>query len=150
MALIWAVPATIAAVLAVVGPWLYATMGVTGRDWTLAALQFPRYLLWVPLTPLIFAAVRRFPIRRPGLARSIVVHAGLALVCVAFVEFVSAELPDRLRVPQCDPAAVRPAYRPGRQHRRAEARCDPVDRGDVFAGVPQSARRQYHPLHPRG
>jgi sensor histidine kinase YesM len=86
------VPATIAAALAIAGPAMYATNGVGRRDWILAALQFPRYLLWAPLTPLIFAAVRRYPIRRPGLARSMVIHVGIALLCVASVEAVSAQL----------------------------------------------------------
>jgi sensor histidine kinase YesM len=90
--LVWAVPAMIAAVLAVVGPWMYATMGVVRRDWIFAALQIPRYLLWIPLTPLIFAAVRGYPVRRPELARSIAIHAGIALLCVVFVELVSAQL----------------------------------------------------------
>jgi LytS/YehU family sensor histidine kinase len=36
--------------------------------------------------------VRRFPIRRPGLARSITIHAGIALLCVIFVEIVSSQL----------------------------------------------------------
>lgn len=92
VALVWSVPGTIASVLAVVGPWMYATLGVTRRDWIFAALQFPRYVLWAPLTPLIFAAVRRYPVRKPGLARSIAIHSGIALVCVIFVEMLSAGL----------------------------------------------------------
>jgi signal transduction histidine kinase len=88
----WAVPATIATVQAVAGPAMYGTFGVGRRDWILAALQFPRYMLWAPLTPLIFAAVRRFPFRRPRLARSIAIHACLALLCTAFVEALSAQL----------------------------------------------------------
>jgi signal transduction histidine kinase len=92
VALVWAVPAIIAAVLAVAGPWMYATNGVVRRDWIMAGLQIPRYVLWAPLTPLIFAAVRRYPFRRPGLARSIAMHAGIALLCNVFVEAVSAQL----------------------------------------------------------
>ena len=58
----------------------------------MAAAQFPRYMLWAPLTPLIFAAVRRFPFQRPGLTRSIAIHACLAVLCIAFVEAVSTQI----------------------------------------------------------
>jgi two-component system LytT family sensor kinase len=90
--LVWAVPAIIAALQTVAGPAIYATGGVGRRDWIFAALQFPRYMLWAPLTPLIFAAVRRFPFRGPGLARSIAIHACIALLCTTFVEALSAQL----------------------------------------------------------
>ena len=91
VALVWAVPATIA-MLQVVEPAMFATRGVTNRDWTLAATQFARYMLWAPLTPLIFAAVRRFPFQRPQLARSIAIHACFALLCIAFVEALTEQL----------------------------------------------------------
>jgi two-component system LytT family sensor kinase len=42
-------------------------------------------------TPLIFAAVRRFPFQRPGLARWIAIHACIALLCIAFVEALSTQ-----------------------------------------------------------
>src|SRR5262245_9661085 len=71
---------------------MFATHGVTNRDWTLAATQFARYMLWAPLTPLVFAAVRRFPFQRPHLARSIAIHASFALVCIAFVEALTEQL----------------------------------------------------------
>jgi two-component system LytT family sensor kinase len=88
--LVWAVPATIAA-LQSLAPAMYSERGVTTRDWIVAAAQLPRYMLWAPLTPLIFAAVRRFPFQRPGLARSIAIHACLALLCIAFVEALSTQ-----------------------------------------------------------
>src|SRR5262245_32682232 len=91
VALVWAVPATIA-MLQVVEPAMFATRGVTTRDWTLAATQFARYMLWAPLTPLIFAAVRRFPFQRPQLARSMAIHACFALLCIAFVEALTEQL----------------------------------------------------------
>jgi hypothetical protein len=90
--LVWAVPATIAALQAVVTPALYATNGVSRRDWILAALQFCQYMLWAPLTPLIFATVRRFPFRGPELARSLPIHACVALLCSASVTALSAQL----------------------------------------------------------
>ena len=89
--LAWAVPATIA-MLQVVEPAMFATRGATSRDWMLAATQFGRYMLWAPLTPLIFAAVRRFPFQRPQLARSIAIHACFALLCIAFVEALTEQL----------------------------------------------------------
>lgn len=71
---------------------MFATRGVTNRDWTLAVTQFARYMLWAPLTPLIFAAVQRFPFQRPHLARSIAIHACIALLCIAFVEALTEQL----------------------------------------------------------
>ena len=91
VALVWAVPATIA-MLQVVEAAMFATRGVTSRDWALAATQFARYMLWAPLTPLIFAAVRRFPFQGPQLARSVAIHACFALLCIAFVEALTEQL----------------------------------------------------------
>jgi two-component system, LytTR family, sensor kinase len=93
--LVWAVPATLA-VLQSLGSAMYSTRGIGGRDWIFAAAQFPRYMLWAPLTPLLFAAVRRFPFQRPGLARSIAVHACIALLCIAFVEALSTQFQSQL------------------------------------------------------
>jgi signal transduction histidine kinase len=93
--LVWAVPATVA-VLQSLASAMYSTRGIGDRDWIFAAAQFPRYMLWAPLTPLIFAAVRRFPFQRPRLARSIAVHACLALLCIAFVEALSTQFQSQL------------------------------------------------------
>lgn len=89
--LVWAVPG-IVAVLQSLTSAMFATGRLGPRDWAFAAAQFPRYLLWAPLTPLIFAAVRRFPLQRPGLARSIAIHACLALLCIATVEALSSQI----------------------------------------------------------
>ena len=57
--LVWTVLATIAVVQSLVPVALFATPGVLSRDLILALMQLPRYLLWAPLTPLIFAADRK-------------------------------------------------------------------------------------------
>ncbi len=88
--LIWAVPGTIA-VLQGLAPVIYSPRGVTARFWIDAAIQFTRYMIWAPLTPLIFAAVRRIPFQRPGLARAIAFHACLALLCAVLVETLSEQ-----------------------------------------------------------
>jgi two-component system, LytTR family, sensor kinase len=88
--LVWAVPATIAVLQSLVSA-MYSTRGIGARDWFLAAAQFPRYMLWAPLTPLIFAAVRRFPFQRPGLARAMTIHACIALLCIVLVEALSTQ-----------------------------------------------------------
>jgi signal transduction histidine kinase len=77
-------------------PAMYGSRAMRSRDWIFAAMQFPRYMLWAPLTPLIFGAVRRFPFQRPGLARSIAIHACIALLCIAFVEALSELLQAQL------------------------------------------------------
>lgn len=84
---IWAVPGIIA--MLAHAPAMYGSRAVDTREWIFTAMQFPRYMLWAPLTPLIFAAVRRFPFQRPALARSIAIHAGIAVLCIAFVEVLS-------------------------------------------------------------
>jgi two-component system LytT family sensor kinase len=86
--LVWAVPAIIA-MLQSLAPALSSPRPLESRDWIFAALQLPRFMLWAPLTPLIFAAARRFPFQRPGLARAIAIHACLALACIAFIEGLS-------------------------------------------------------------
>ena len=95
MPLVWAVPATIA-MLHALAPAMYSTRGVGDRNWTNAAIQFSRYMLWAPLTPLIFAAVRRFPLQRPRLTRSIAIHACLALICIALVEVLTTQFQSQL------------------------------------------------------
>ena len=59
------------------------------KEWLNLLFQIPRWLLWAPLTPLIFATVRRYPLRRESLARSLPVHAVVALGCMAFAETLS-------------------------------------------------------------
>ena len=107
--LVWAVPAAIAMLQTLV-PAMSSPRGVAGRDWMLAAMQVPRYLLWAPLTPLIFAAVRRVPFQKPRLARSIAIHAGIALLCIAIVEALSTQFQSQL----ITAVMSRPRTTPGR------------------------------------
>lgn len=107
--LIWAVPGTIA-MLQTLAPAMVSPRGVAARDWILASIQFTNYILWAPLTPLIVAAVRRVPIQRPGLARSIAVHACIALLCIACMEAVSTQIHSQL----IHVVANRPQAMPGR------------------------------------
>lgn len=90
----WAVPAILAVLQSLLSA--YSTRGIVDRDWIVAAAQLPRYMLWAPLTPLIFAAVRRFPFQRPGLARAVALHACLALLCLTFVEALSTQFQSQL------------------------------------------------------
>ena len=75
---------------------MYSPRGVTSRFWIESAIQFTRYMLWAPLTPLIFAAVRRVPFQRPGLARAIAIHACLALLCAMLVETLGEQFRSQL------------------------------------------------------
>jgi two-component system, LytTR family, sensor kinase len=108
--LIWAVPATIAMLQALAFGAMYSPRGLGARDWIEAAVQVTRYMLWAPLTPLIFAAAQRFPFQRPGLARSIALHACIALLCIAFVEALSTQFQSQLISAVMD----RPRATPGR------------------------------------
>ncbi len=89
--LIWAVPGVVA-MLQSLTTAMSSARGIGSRDWAHAAAQFPRYILWAPVTPLIVAAVRRFPFQRPGLARAFAIHLCLALLCIAFVEALSTQI----------------------------------------------------------
>jgi len=93
--LVWAVPGTVAALQSLTSA-MYSTRGIGSRDWIFAAAQFPRYMLWAALTPLIFAAVRRFPFQTPRLARSIAIHFCIALLCIALVEALSTQIQSQL------------------------------------------------------
>jgi LytS/YehU family sensor histidine kinase len=71
---------------------MYATRGALRAEWMWVAMQLPRWLFWVPFTPLIFAATRRFPLVRHRMARSMLVHLGLAAVMIVLAEGAYAQL----------------------------------------------------------
>lgn len=83
--LAWLFPAVISTLQQVA---LYASRGALAREWPYAALQFPRMMAWALVTPLIFAAHRRWPLQRPGLARHIAIHAGLSTAISVVMESV--------------------------------------------------------------
>jgi signal transduction histidine kinase len=64
----------------------YLLRGTLGKEWPWVLMQFPRWMAWAPLTPLIFAAAHRFPFRREQLAKSIVIHLLLAMAMSAVIE----------------------------------------------------------------
>ena len=49
-------------------------------------MQIPRWLTWVPITPIVFYAADRFPFRRDRLARSVWTHFGIALLIAVVIE----------------------------------------------------------------
>jgi LytS/YehU family sensor histidine kinase len=82
--LAWSIPAVIAMLQATAG---YALRGVLGKEWIWVVLQYPRWMTWALVTPLIFWAANRIPLRRERLAASVATHVLLALVCAAVIEF---------------------------------------------------------------
>ena len=60
--------------------------GTLGAEWPWALMQIPRWLTWVPFTPIIFSAAERFPFRRERLARSIWMHLGISLAIAVVIE----------------------------------------------------------------
>lgn len=70
----------------------YTMRGALRQEWIWVAMQVPRWLLWMPFTPLIFAATRRFPLAHSRLGRSLVVHLGLAALTIVLVEGAYAQL----------------------------------------------------------
>ena len=81
--LVWLIPAFVALLQAVAG---YLLRGTMRQEWPWALMQIPRWLTWVPITPIVFYAAERFPFRRNLLARSIWTHFGIALVIAVVIE----------------------------------------------------------------
>lgn len=66
----------------------YLMRDALGREWPWVLMQLPRYIMWALFTPVIFAAVRRFPFERTRLARSLGTHALIALAIASVVELL--------------------------------------------------------------
>jgi two-component system LytT family sensor kinase len=66
----------------------YLLRGTLAAEWPWVLMQLPRYLTWVFVTPLVFAAARRFPFQRDRLARSIGIHVVIALALAGTIELV--------------------------------------------------------------
>jgi len=81
--LVWLIPAAVALLQAVAG---YLLRGTLKEEWFWALMQIPRWLTWVPITPIVFYAADRFPFRRDRLARSTWTHLGLALMIAVVIE----------------------------------------------------------------
>jgi len=81
--LAWLIPASVALLQSVASNLLRGTLGA---EWPWALLQIPRWLTWVPLTPIVFYAADRFPFRRDRLGRSAWTHLGIALLIALVIE----------------------------------------------------------------
>jgi len=81
--LVWLIPAAVGLLQAVAG---YLLRGTLGAEWPWALMQIPRWLTWVPITPVIFYAAERFPFRRDRLAQSTWTHFGIALLIAVVIE----------------------------------------------------------------
>jgi signal transduction histidine kinase len=81
--LVWLIPASVGMLQMVAASLL---RGNFAEEWFWALLQIPRWLTWVPLTPIVFLAADRFPFRRDRLARSAWTHLGIALVIALVIE----------------------------------------------------------------
>jgi signal transduction histidine kinase len=81
--LVWLIPASVGLLQMIAASLL---RGNFGEEWPWAILQIPRWLTWVPITPIMFYAADRFPFRRDRLARSAWTHLGIALVIAVVIE----------------------------------------------------------------
>src|SRR4029079_6182791 len=81
--LAWLIPASVALLQSVAG---YLLRGALKVEWPWALMQIPRWLTWVPLTPIVFYAADRFPFRRDRLAKSAWTPLGIALVIAVVIE----------------------------------------------------------------
>ncbi len=71
---------------------MYAVRGSLRAEWMWVLMQLLRWLLWAPLTPLIVAASRRYPLSRDRLGRSLLAHLGTAVLTVILIETAYAQL----------------------------------------------------------
>jgi two-component system, LytTR family, sensor kinase len=88
----------------------YAYRGLLSREWMNLLFQLPRWLLWAPVTPLIFATVGRYPLKRGSLARSLPVHIAVGLFCMAFAEGLSTVSFVLIEEAQRGPSSERPSF----------------------------------------
>jgi signal transduction histidine kinase len=97
----WLIPSSIAVLQSMAG---YALRGMLAREWIWALMQFPRWMTWALVTPLIFYASERVAFTRGRIARAILTHLLIAFVLAAAVELVwmwlSLELSSRLEPAQ--------------------------------------------------
>jgi signal transduction histidine kinase len=83
--LAWMVPTAIAMLQSTAG---YALRGALAEEWPWVFMQFPRWMTWALVTPIIFYASHHIPFRRNRLARSIAAHLLVALIISAAIELV--------------------------------------------------------------
>lgn len=92
----WAVAAAIWTTLGVMAALQQAgtfrMRGALRSEWVLVFAQIPRWLVWLPFTPLIFIACRRFPFSRPRLLRALLAHLAIAAAMIAIVEGGHAQI----------------------------------------------------------
>ena len=83
--LAWLIPSSIAVLQSTAG---YALRGMLAREWIWALMQFPRWMTWALVTPLIFYASERVSFTRGRIGRAILTHLLIAFVLGAAVELV--------------------------------------------------------------
>ncbi|HEY5087850.1 MAG TPA: histidine kinase [Gemmatimonadaceae bacterium] len=74
---VWSLPALVASYST------YVSAGTQGHAipfWRALAMECPGWYVWVPLTPIVFALARRFPIVRRPDARTVGVHVGMMII----------------------------------------------------------------------
>jgi hypothetical protein len=84
---IWSLPALVAAYST------YVAAGTQGHPiafWRALAIECPGWYVWVPLTPVIFALAKRFPVIPRPTMRAVAVHVGLMIVATAIYATVYA------------------------------------------------------------
>ena len=105
IALLWCIPATLATLQ---NATLLAVVGGLQADWVTAAMQFPRWLAWAPLTPAIVRATRSYPFTRGRVIRSLLLHILLAVLLISAVEIAWTQLAMLVEVTR--PVAPRMAW----------------------------------------
>ena len=81
----WLIPAAVAILQSTAS---YLLRGTLAGEWPWVLLQLPRWLTWVPITPLVFWAAQRFPFQRDRIARSVWTHLGIALAIAVVIEIL--------------------------------------------------------------
>lgn len=84
---VWSLPALVASYSTYVSA---ETQGHAIPFWRALAMQCPGWYVWVPLTPIVFALARRFPVIPRPSVRAVAVHVGLMIIATVLYATVYA------------------------------------------------------------
>lgn len=84
---VWSLPALVASYSTYVSA---ETQGHVIPFWRALAMQCPGWYVWVPLTPIVFALARRFPVMPRPSIRAVAVHVGFMIIATVLYATVYA------------------------------------------------------------
>ena len=93
----WGLVATLAVLQSLLQ---YTLVDALDREWRTALLQFPRWMSWAAVTPVIARLVQRFPVGAPDRVRHGLLHLGVAVLLTLVLEWLWTQLAVLLEPPR--------------------------------------------------